>query len=224
MPESDKTSTHGSTLILRTSEAFNVCHGKTMTPVKKRVRPPSAFSFGISLNTIWFEARRDDPYAEFSLICIEEKLNNASLRLNLFDRLLERDHRKWPKPEGLSINVLSTYKRAEITVDENIFRTPHAMRLIVLIGQFDSLTQKLLKYRQLGIITNTRFKKIRLRATRYIRAIMYEPRNYKKTGITRKDIANRTEQGTSVLQERGMLPLTILTREQRSELGPTPLS
>ena len=158
------------------------------------------------------------------MIRIEKKLSVASKRLTIYDRILERDQRRWPKPEGLSIEVLSHNKRAEFLIDETIFRTPHAMRLIVLIGQFDSLAQKLLKYRQIGIIDNERFKKIRLRATRCIRAIMHEARHYKKTSVTRQDIANRTKQGISVLQECGMLPLTILTREQRSEFGPTPLT
>lgn len=91
-----------------------------------------------------------------------------------------------------------------------------------MIAKLDILIRKLLAYRQFNIIKNCRFRTIRRRTLRHIRAVILETRSFKSTGVTRNDILNKTEKGEQVVNQLGLIPLAIVKRTERSEYGPTP--
>lgn len=212
-----------STLEIHTLEALQLCEGTTAPARNGKVyRVPSAFIFGLSVNKIWDHIKNDDPFAEFALINIEQQLGKAFDTIDKFERILERRKAKWQQPEGLTLEISQAEVPTTLSLNQKVFKTTHAKLLMVVIGRFDLLMRKLLTYRQFNIIKNTRFHTMRHRSMRSIRVVMQEARTYKPTGVTRQDIINHTEDGETTTQQLGIIPLSVLTREQRSQYGPSP--
>lgn len=213
-----------SILTVHTSEGLAFCQGKSLVPSKsKSPWQPNIFTFGVAVNKIWLNAKEDDPYAEYALIQIEKKLEKAANKLALYERLARRMKKRWNEPEGLNIQECEAIDPFTITIGGKVFNSPHAKSLIVVVARYDALIRQLKSYRQFNIIKNKRFHTIVRRCSRSIQAVILETRSYKATGVTRYDIFNKTKRGKEAVDQLGMIPLSILNRDERSDFGPTPL-
>lgn len=213
-----------STLTVHTPEALTFCRSKAQFPGNdKSSWKPNVFSFGNNMNKMWANAKADDPYAEFALIQVEKKLNRASQRLSLLERLAKRMKNRWQIPAGLDVQACETIEPLILTMGGKVFNTPHSKSLIVLIARFDALVRELKSLKQFNIVKNRRFHTIIRKATKGIRAVIQETQAYKATGVTRYDIFNKTKLGTEAIEQLGMIPLAILNRDERSVFGPSPI-
>lgn len=225
-PHSSLKYVNRSSVEIHTQEAIELCKGKTVTTRKsKRVfHLPNVFAFGTKLNRIWEQAREDNPYAEYTLIQIENKLDLAFQKLELFDKILQRKKRQWRTPEGLTIVDCEAVNPERLMLNNQIFNTPHAKLLLVLVAKFDALMRRLKSCRQFNIIPNRRYHTIKRRAMRAVRISMYEARVYRSVKVTRRDIFNHTDLGIAAVNQLGIVSLAILKRHTRSKYGPNPTS
>lgn len=211
---------NSSVILLHTDEALRLCKSSTVSHLDRHFKIPSIYAFGYQLLKIWDNIKRDDPYAELSLIHVEKKLEQSLKNIELFERILLRRKNRKKLPEGISLLPCTAVNPTRVLVSDKAFHTPHAKHMLILLARYDALMRTLQSYRQFNVIRNRRYHTIKRKITRNIRSALTEPKSYEVTGVTRDDIYNKTDLGNEVTEKFGMISLNILKRKEESQYGP----
>jgi integrating conjugative element protein (TIGR03761 family) len=213
---------HESTLEIHTKQAkqlINENKQSQMTEGKKAYMIIGLDKFGGLLQNIWSQIRRDDPYAEMVLIEIERRA------INTFDLLEKLNHTIDSQLQlelpGITMAFYQSENPAVIPLNKRLFETTHALLGARLVGLYDLLIRKLHTCQQFGMINRNQSNHYKYKATKALRGVFAAPLLYKPLGVTRMDIIQKTDKGLSAIDQRGEIPLDILTREKQSKFGPT---
>ena len=174
--------------------------------------------FSVKVNNLWQRIKKDDPYAEMTLIEIERRLSNVKEKIA--QQLKETEAKLKEAPSGITVGITESINPLTIVLDSPRYYTTHTKLLAVLIAQFDQLIRQFHSCMSIGLISKTQYNRQKRTLVGNIRSVLIAPNLYKNNNVTREDIVKLTETGRAAIQRFGTLPIPILKNTQHSEYGP----
>jgi integrating conjugative element protein (TIGR03761 family) len=169
-------------------------------------------TFAKKVKVIYFAAKKDDPYADYYLIKIEEALCDAKKEL---DKSLAFHQFITANTAGLEV----TLENKPIIVPL-YFGTPFAYFAARLLLTLDETAQCILIKKHLGIPLNQPIKALLKEVSLPWRQALHVADSWYLTGVTRQDVRIPTSLGEQTLQQFGKLDARIIDRSHRSRLAP----
>jgi len=200
-------------LTLHTHHAARIWQGR---PASENKPPIMSFSRFIGLmGRINFDAQRDDPYADFWLIRIEEKLQHCKAELAHIHQ---------------EVNLLMSEMPSAISVQENFSVRPASLPIFVgsklgflavyLLITYDDIVRRLLHVHHVSLIGRRATESRIDGASHVLRSLFGLAQKYKISGVTRADFAANNDRAREAKEAFGELPLDVLEGRRRAEFAP----
>lgn len=198
------------TITLHTLQAHGLMKGRTAAGKKPVVI--GLFGFASRVKELFDAAKNDNPYADWWLIRIEEKIINCRL---VIDVLNEQIKERLDSLEGITIK----FDDFKPTTTELTFLSQYGYLVAQIITQYDVATRSVLSLRKIGQLdemTQTQHRQ----CGRQIRSLLGLCHQYKTVKVTRADVIDRTDKAIQAEKLLGALPRDVLTCEKLPVFGP----
>src|SRR5690554_6670339 len=201
-------------LKLHTYHALRVWQGGQPTG-KTGYTVPSMQQYFAITNMIRLTAARYSPYADWWMIKIEEKLDQAQQEMNELSAMLEK---------------LITAVPEQISITENLNQEPFitpvfcnshmGFRAVFLLEAYDGLARKILLANHVGLLSRRDMEGFLDQGAHQLRSLFGLALTYRNTGVTRDDMAGNNARAREAIERLGTPPTDILEGVRRSEFAP----
>lgn len=183
-------------------------------PVGNRPRIMGLMQFSTYLSQVMVAAKQDDPWADWMLVQVEERLEESEAKLKEQQANLDR--------------VLGANPMMDIQVSESVnplkvsigFASSHAYWVARVILQYDAVVRAVLTARHHALIDQQMSSLLMDDAAKLIRRIFETTARYRVTGLTRTDVQVGGERVTEAVQKMGTVPADILEGARRAKFAP----
>lgn len=204
-------------MILHTREAHTLFAGRPQEGGKadrKEYSINSLKKFAIKMNAIWFAARDNDPFADWHLHLIEQKMEEASNLMSVEIAKLEELLDSF----GL-LKSMSAYSNEPVEVSLS-FANPFSYRAAFLIGQYDKLALMALAACHTGQ-NGKEAKDVYIHTpAKRIRKLFMMADRWKRSGVTRASYDPATNATRKAEAAMGKLPKACLDKTLRASIAP----
>ena len=178
-------------------------------------RPPivGLLVFGKLVHDIEVNALKDDPYADWWLVKIEEGLSEAREVLTGTQKQLQAQVAASP----FRVAPVTSVEPLEVALT---FSSRLAFRAAALLAEFDQTVVMILTAGHLGLMTREEEKRLINRAGTVVRRAFGRCLRYKALGVTRADLQQNTETARAAVEQMGALPEAVLNGRQQALYGP----
>ena len=204
------------TLEIQTRQAQRLVYGRKKTEEKNHII--GLVRFGMNMKRIWLSASRDDPYADWSLIQIEETLNNARQSIN--DLRQEIEALLSTAAIGIQIDIASSLKPIHIPLQ---FANAYGYMGAYLISDYDQLVCAILTARHVGLIDRRDSTKTLHVIAQRVRHAFALSGVWKFTLVTRTDIRHENPKAQRAMEKllpMGELPQAVFEGHLRAQIAP----
>lgn len=167
-------------------------------------------------NVIKTAAAQDDPYADWMMIQIEEKIEKVKARLAAIKEEVKEIVDDVPWQLSISENLNIQPARMPLFVN-----TPLGFQGVYLLIEFDEIARKLLLANHIGKMKRGQLEDMLDQAAHQIRSTFALVQNYRNTGVTRDDIAANNARARAAIEKYGLPPQDVLEGTRRSSYAPT---
>ena len=210
----------GASLDIQTRQAQRLVYGRQKTENKEHI--VGLVRFGMNMKRIWSSAGRDDPYADWTLLQVEEALNKARESFNTLRQ--ETEALLSSAAVGIQIDVAHSLEPVRIRLQ---FANAFGYMGAYLIADYDQLVCTMLTARHVGLIGRDDSAKSLHGSARLVRHAFALSALWKFTLVTRNDVRHNTpmaQKAVDAMSMMGELPQAILEGEQRAQIAPEILS
>ena len=206
----------GASLDIQTRQAQRLVYGRQKTEEKEHI--VGLVRFGMNMKRIWSAAARDDPYADWILLQVEETLNSARDHINALCK--ETETLLSTAATGIQIDVAHSLEPVRIRLQ---FANAYGYMGAYLIADFDQLVCMLLTARHVGLIGRDNSAKTLHHCARQVRHAFALSARWKFTLITRDDVRHNTpkaQKAKEAMSTLGELPQEIIDTTKRAQIAP----
>lgn len=169
--------------------------------------------FADATRDIWRAAQEDDPYADWFLLRIEQRLQRSggalqTLKSQVLD-LVGDSRLEWTAAHS------SEPARVQLR-----FATPYAYRGAHLLADFDRVVRLVLTGRYLGMLDVEEADALLARGGRVVRSAFDSANGYRRFNIDRDAVMAGTPAARRAQVAMGELPADVLAEERLAELRP----
>lgn len=190
-------------LTLNTHQACNLFHGRRHVE-NGPAGIPGLYRFANHLDQIAVGAGSDDPYADWTIMRIEDLMQGCEMLMAEFeDDVLGM----LKNVRGLQIGVASSI---EPKVIELQLTSPYAHWGARLIGQYDALMTVILSARYVALLDEDVVVKTIQECSRAFRRFAHVAQDYRFSGVTRVDVEQKTARALEAAEKYGEVPEVIL--------------
>lgn len=199
-------------MTLQTRQAQRLLQGRRGADGK----PPiiGLYRYGAIVRTIWAGAARNDPYADWYLLHIEQALSESKDELTALKRTIESD---LDRMSAVQVDRAHSTEPAKV---ELTFSNPYGYMGGWLLVDMDELVLSALTARHVGLMTRDASERLLQTAGRAVRRAFASAQGYRTTAVTRKDIIDGTRRAEIANQAMGDLPQAVIDGELRAEHAP----
>lgn len=195
---------------LHTVPAIQIWYGRKKTddqyPIQSMTR---AIAY---LKVIEIATRLDDPYADIRLTKFYEGITKINNLLNIENYRIDEILKS--VPPGFKMSDSTSVK----PVDLNLFiNTPSGYQLVFLLCKFDLFVRKLLQAKHISLINGSDASDRQHMITHQFRSLITYITKYKRLGVTRKDMINKSELAIEAIEKLGPVPDEILNADKMRE-------
>jgi len=201
-------------LTLHTHHASRIWRGRARTEDKAGIAGLSAFLSIMS--KMKRGAEQDDPYSDWWMIRIEQKLDDAKQRLHALREQIE----------GVLTNIPSA-----LSISENLNVQPISLPVftdsqlgfvaIYLLADFDTLARRLLLAHHTALIDRPTLERLLDEGAHNLRSAFTLAQQYRFTGTSRDDYAANNAVARAARVKFGPIPEDVLQGTLRSRFAPT---
>jgi integrating conjugative element protein (TIGR03761 family) len=166
-------------------------------------------------NLIRIAAAQDDPYADWMIILIDERIERAKEKLAEIRSQVREVIDSIPKQLNVSENLNISPARMPLFVN-----SPLGFQGVYLLVEFDELARDLLLAQHIGLMGRRNMEELLDRAAHQIRSTFAMVQNYRNTGISRDDVAANNARAREVIERFGVPPKDVLEGQRRSTFAP----
>jgi integrating conjugative element protein (TIGR03761 family) len=166
-------------------------------------------------NVIKIAAAQDDPYADWMIIQIEERIEKAKFQIASIRDQVKEVIASIPKQLTVSENLNISPARMPLFVN-----SPLGFQGVYLLVEFDELARDLLLAQHIGLMGRRQMEEMLDRAAHQIRSTFAMVQNYRNTGVTRDDVAANNPRAREVIERYGLPPQDVLEAQKRSKFAP----
>jgi len=195
-------------IILHTPLAISLFHGSSENKQRIGVR-----QYAHLISKICEASKADDPYADWYLLKSYNEMNKAKI---FFKSIEQQCQAKLKTVRGVELNLVSNPTSVPL-----IFRTSFAFMAAYLLADLDYVTRQLMTLRKKGLYLDEPVTFDAL--TKQFRSFISVAMGWKETGITRKDIKEKSENFLKLendLKNFGDLPDEVMNKEIKFEFLP----
>ncbi|MGH8547055.1 MAG: PFL_4669 family integrating conjugative element protein, partial [Methylococcales bacterium] len=190
------------TMEIQTGLAQRLVHGRERG---EGVEPIiGVIGFGQRTRALWQAAGDDDPYADWTLLKIEESIHSAK---HTIDEHSRRIGEVLAGMEGFRIEIAQSLEAIRVPLQ---FSNPYGYMGAYLVADFDVLSRTVLTARHLGLIDRLRSDEILRSAGRAIRRTFNYAVQWRFTGVNREDIRQMNQNAERARQRMGEVPPEVL--------------
>ncbi len=196
---------------LQTDQAVGLLRGRPKD--EKRGPIIGLIGFASQLGPIWTAALENDPYAEWWLYNIEQKIEKCSSELLQFQEELTD---KLDNLTGLEIEIAKSTSPTRIEIH---FTVPLAFLAAQMLTGYDRLSRIYITAKHVGVTDKSISKKYWAAGSR-VRGAFTSGIGYHSTGITWDDLLNNTPLAKKACAKMGEIPDYFLSGEKNCSLLP----
>jgi len=201
-------------IVLHTRAAHRLFYGRRRDDAKKIKPIIGLVRFSSNVNSIFESAASDDPYADATLLKIEDRLSATNKRV--IDNI-EALEQLLGGMEGLSICGNASVTPVTLPVE---FKTVYGFMGARLLGQYDKLVRLGLVARHVGLLYADDWSKLIGKPGSKIREVFWISAGYRYTGVTRNDVAANNEVARRAATKYGELPQDVMKGVHRARHAP----
>ncbi|NWB99596.1 TIGR03761 family integrating conjugative element protein [Pseudomonas gingeri] len=200
-------------LTLHTYHAVRVWHGRPAGEKKAAITGMASF---VSLvNRMKHEAQLDDPYADFWLIRIQEKLASSKAELARLQEKMDPF-----LTQLLAARCVGDNHNVQPVTLPIFISSPFGFLAVYLLITYDDSVRRLQQAYCAALITRRDMESWINAGGRVLRSLFGLAQQYKFSGVTRADFAVNNDRARQARETFGELPLDVLEGVRRSEFAP----
>lgn len=201
-------------LTLHTYHAVRVWQGGQPTGKEGYTVPGMQMFFSVT-NLIKMSSARDNPYADWWMIRIEEKLDDAQQEMSELSTMLDKLIAVVPEQISITDNL-----------NQKPFSTPlfcnshMGFRAVFLLEAYDALARKILLANHVGLLSRRDLEGFLDQGAHLLRSLFGLALTYRNAGVTRDDMRAKNARASKAVELLGMPPADILDGTRRSDFAP----
>ncbi|MCI0653078.1 MAG: TIGR03761 family integrating conjugative element protein [Methylococcaceae bacterium] len=200
------------TMEIQTSRAQRLVNGRKRSEGVEPIL--GAIDFGRRTRALWQSAGNDDPYADWTLLKMEDFIHAAKQMIESHSR---RIGEILAGMEGFNIEIANSVEPIQVSLQ---FGNPYGYMGAYLVADFDMLARTALTARHLGLIDRLQSEEILHAAERAIRRIFNYTAEWRFTGVDREDFRQMNQNARRASEWMGELPPEVLSGEKRARMAP----
>ena len=170
--------------------------------------------FARRLGDICQAAQRDDPYADWMLLQVEESIDAAKAFIQ------EKNIAAGKALNGLGAMKIELARTQEPAMVDLVFGTPYGFMGAYLLSDYDELARTVLTAQHCAVFDRQRASELIRACGNAVRRVYQLPAAWRRTDITRDDVRQGTAAAINAVQLMGALPGEVLAMNRRARFAP----
>lgn len=200
-------------LTLHTHHASRIWHGRAAAEGRPGIVGLNGFI--AVMNKLKRGAEQDDPYSDWWMLRIEEKIEDTKNQLALLREQVDQALSDIPAALSLGENVNVQPVKLPLFVNAQL-----GFMAVYLLADYDDLARKLILAHHTALIDRHTLERWLNEGAHALRSLFSLSQQYRYSGCTRDDFAAKNAAARSALEKFGELPQDILEGTRRSRYAP----
>ncbi|WP_372166027.1 PFL_4669 family integrating conjugative element protein [Xanthomonas axonopodis] len=200
-------------LTLHTHHASRIWHGRA--PADGRPGIVGLNGYIAVMNKMKRGAEQDDPYSDWWMLRIEEKLSQTDTALRQLREQVDRALTEVPAALSLGDNLNVQPIRLPLFANAQL-----GFMAVYLLADYDELARKLILAHHTALIDRSTLERWLNEGAHALRSLFSLAQQYRYSGCTRDDFAARNAVARAALEKFGELPQEVLEGTRRSRYAP----
>jgi len=201
------------TLTLHTHHAARIWQGRT---AREGVRPIMGMAGYISVtNLIKQAAAQDDPYADWAMLQLEDKLVQAKAGMTALAQQLDQIKQELPTQIDIGDNLNIHPVTLPLYIGSQL-----GFLAVYLLTDYDTLVRQTLLAHHTALIGRVDMETWIDNGAHLLRSLFGLAQRYRLAGVTRDDMAAKNARAHEAIERLGLLPQDVLEGTRRSRFAP----
>lgn len=200
-------------LTLHTHHASRIWHGRA--PAEGRPGIVGLNGYIAVMNKMKRGAEQDDPYSDWWMLRIEEKLSQTDIALRQLREQVDRALTGVPAALSLGENLNVQPIRLPLFVNAQL-----GFMAVYLLADYDELARKLILAHHTALIDRSTLERWLNEGAHALRSLFSLAQQYRYSGCTRDDFAAKNAAARAAVEKYGELPQDVLEGTRRSRYAP----
>ncbi|RZS31588.1 integrating conjugative element protein (TIGR03761 family) [Corticibacter populi] len=201
------------TLTLHTHHASRIWHGRA--PAEGRPGIIGLNGFIGNMNKMKRGSEQDDPYSDWWMLRVEEKLEQTKATLQTLREQVDQALADVPPALSLGENLNVQPVKLPLFVNAQL-----GFMAVYLLADYDDLARKLILAHHTALIDRGTLERWLNDGAHALRSLFSLAQQYRYSGCTRDDFAAKNAAAHAALEKFGELPQDVLEGARRSRFAP----
>jgi integrating conjugative element protein (TIGR03761 family) len=200
-------------LTLHTHHASRIWHGRA--PADGRPAIMGLNGYVAVMNKMKRGAEQDDPYSDWWMLRIEEKLEQTRSTLQALRKQVEEALADVPAALSLGENLNVQPVKLPLFVNAQL-----GFAAVYLLADYDDIARKLILAHHTALIDRNTLERWLNEGAHALRSLFSLAQQYRYSGATREDFAAGNAVARAALEKFGELPWEVMEGTKRSRFAP----
>ncbi|MBJ7223611.1 MULTISPECIES: PFL_4669 family integrating conjugative element protein [unclassified Brenneria] len=200
-------------LTLHTHHASRIWHGRA--PAEGKPGIVGLNGFVSIMNKLKRGAEQDDPYSDWWMLRIEEKLATTKEQLQALRQQVDQALADVPPALSLGENLNVQPVKLPLFVSSQL-----GFMAVYLLADYDDLARRLILAHHTALIDRSTLERWLHDGAHVLRSLFSLSQQYRYSGTTRDDFAAKNAAARAALEKFGELPQDVLEGSRRSRFAP----
>jgi len=200
-------------LTLHTHHASRIWHGRA--PADGRPAIMGLNGYVAVMNKMKRGAEQDDPYSDWWMLRIEEKLEQTKATLQALREQVEQALTNVPAALSLGENLNVQPVKLPLFVNAQL-----GFAAVYLLADYDDIARKLILAHHTALIDRNTLERWLNDGAHALRSLFSLAQQYRYSGATREDFASGNAVARAALERFGELPREVMDGTKRSRFAP----
>lgn len=200
-------------LTLHTHHASRIWHGRAATDGRPAIVGLNGYI--AVMNKMKRGSEQDDPYSDWWMLRIEDKLEQTKAALQSLRQQVEQALAGVPAALSLGENLNVQPVKLPLFVNAQL-----GFAAVYLLADYDDIARKLILAHHTALIDRSTLERWLNEGAHVLRSLFSLAQQYRYSGTTRDDFAAKNAAARAALEKFGELPLDVLEGARRSRFAP----
>ncbi|MGL4667074.1 MAG: PFL_4669 family integrating conjugative element protein [Saezia sp.] len=166
-------------------------------------------------NRINIGSRMDDPYSDYWMILVEEKIDQVSRVLKALKEEVNKHFEQVPSSLTISDNLNIAPANLPVFAGSHM-----GYMAIFILAQYDEIVRKAMLAKHIALLDYLNMDQFLTRGDHALRGLFALVAHYRVVDVQRKDFAEDNDKARAALQKFGEVPADIMDGTRRSRFSP----
>ena len=200
-------------LTLHTHHASRIWHGRAAAEGRPGIVGLNGYI--AQMNKMRRGSEQDDPYSDFWMLRIEDKLDQTKATLQSLREQVDQALASVPPALTLGENLNVQPVKLPLFVNAQL-----GFAAVYLLADYDDIARKLILAHHTALIDRSTLERWLNEGAHALRSLFSLAQQYRYSGCTRDDFAAKNAAARAALEKFGELPQNVLEGTRRSKFAP----